>query len=157
MIIKAVKVPLNQNGGRISVWYLELKTEHPPTAPTQLSKHLIFRSDELSYCALGAAAIRIRFSHLSFDLEECWAKLAQLFTFYWALTRNKFSFSPNFVVTRSPLFNPNLCGRHIGISGKNRFGDHLEYRSNLERSSEEQWKDRKLLGMEQSAISPTFE
>ena len=35
-------------------------------------------------------------------LEERWANLAQLFTFYWDLTRNKFSFPLNAFLTRSP-------------------------------------------------------
>ena len=104
MISKAGKSSANQNGGRISVRYLELETEHPPMPPTQLSKHLISKSGGLSYCALGAAAVRIRFSSVILNLEERWAEFAQLFAFYWDLTRNKFSFPLSFFVTRSPLF-----------------------------------------------------
>ena len=84
---------------------LELRTERPPTAPTQLSKHLVFSA------AASATARRVPprerlDSHLSLlILEERWANLAQLFTFYWDLTRNKFSFPLNAFVTRSPLLN----------------------------------------------------
>ena len=93
MIDKAGKSSANQNGGQTSVRYLELETEHPPMAPNSTVKTSYFWSGGLSYCALGAAAIRIRFSSVIFDLEERWAESAQLFTFYWALTRNKFQFS----------------------------------------------------------------
>ena len=156
MIYKAGKSSANQNGGRTSVRYLELETEHPPMAPNSTVKTSYFWSGGLSYCALGAAAIRIRFSSVILNLEERWAKFAQLFTFYWDLTRNKFSFPLSFVVTRSPLFILKLCGRHIGI-----------WRELIRRSpgvpvklgevKREAWKDRRLPGMEASAISPTFE
>ena len=43
MIDKAGKSSANQNGGQTSVRYLELETEHPPMAPTQLSKCLILK------------------------------------------------------------------------------------------------------------------
>ena len=50
-------------------------------------------------------------------LEERWAKLAQLFAFYWDLTRNKFSFLPSLVPLRSPLFSSNFhVGGHFGFS-----------------------------------------
>ena len=84
---------------------LELRTERPPTAPTQLSKHLIFSA--AASATARQAPPRERFdSHLSLlILEERWANLAQLFTFYWDLTRNKFSFLPSSVPIRSPLIN----------------------------------------------------
>ena len=50
-------------------------------------------------------------------LEERWANLAQLFTFYWDLTRNKFSFLPSFVLIRAPLINSIFhVGGHLGFS-----------------------------------------
>ena len=136
MINKAGKSSANQNGGRISVRYLELETEHPPMAPNSTVKTSYFWSGGLSYCALGAAAVRIRFSSVILNLEERWAEFAQLFTFYWDLTRNKFSFPLSFFVTRSPLFIWTL-GDAILESGRNRFGDHLEYWSSLEELNED--------------------
>ena len=156
MINKAGKSSDNQNGGQTSVRYLELETERPPVPPTQLSKHLISKSGGLSYCALGAAAVRIRFSSVILNLEERWAEFAQLFTFYWDLTRNKFSFPLSFFVTRSPLFIWTLGWRHLGI-----------WKKSIRRSTGvpvklggTEWRpsmDRRPPGVEASAISPTFE
>ena len=59
-------------------------------------------------------------------------------------------------MARSPLFNLNLCERHIGI------WEELTRRSSgvLAKPGETKrgtWKDRKLPGMKLSTISPTFE
>ena len=156
MIDKAGKSSANQNGGQTSVRYLELETEHPPMAPNSTVKTSYFWSGGLSYCALGAAATRTRFSSVILNLEERWAKFAQLFAFYWDLTRNKFSFPLSFFVTRSPLFIWTLGWRHLGI-----------WKKSIRRSSGvpvklggTEWRprmDRRPPGVEASAISPTFE
>ena len=156
MIDKAGKSSANQNGGQTSVRYLELETEHPPMAPNSTVKMSYFWSGGLSYCALGAAAVRIRFSSVILNLEERWAEFAQLFAFYWDLTRNKFSFPLSFFVTRSPLFIWTLGWRHLGI-----------WKKSIRRSSGvpvklvgTEWRpstDRRPPGVEASAISPTFE
>ena len=125
-------------------------------ALTQTVKTSYFETGGPSYCALGAAALRIRFSSVIFDLEERWAKLAQLFTFYWDLTKNKFSFPLSFIVTRSPLFALTSCRRHIGI------WKELIRRSpgvpvKLGEVGWWAWMDRRPPGTGASAISPTFE
>ena len=156
MIDKAGKSSANQNGGQTSVRYLELETEHPPMAPNSTVKTSYFWSGGLSYCALGAAAIRIRFSSVILNLEERWAEFAQLFTFYWDLTRNKFSFPLSFFVTRSPLFIWTLGWRHLGIwkkSIRRSSGVLVKLGGTKWRS----WMDRRPPGVEASAISPTFE
>ena len=91
-----------------------------------------------------------------FWFGERWANWLSSSHFIWDLTRNKFSFPLSFVVTRSPLFNLKLCGRHIGI------WKELIRRSpgvlvKLGEIKRETWMDRRLLGMGASAISPTFE
>ena len=42
MIVRALQSSANQNGGQASDAMLELGTERPPAAPTQLSKNILF-------------------------------------------------------------------------------------------------------------------
>ena len=61
-------------------------------------------------------------------LEERWAKLAQLFAFYWDLTRNKFSFPLNAFLTRSPSLIKFYSDAILESSRKVDW-NHWEYRS----------------------------
>ena len=115
-----------EDGSPFDIWSWELSTRPWPRLNCQ---NILFWSDGPSYCVLSAAALRSWFSSVMFfDLEECWVKLAQLFTFYWDLTRNKFSFPLNAFLTRSPSLIKFLLGRHLGIVEKTDW-NHLEYRS----------------------------
>ena len=69
MIVRALQSSANQNGGQASDAMLELGTERPPTAPTQLSKHLIFGA--AASATARQAPPRERFdSHLSLLIFE---------------------------------------------------------------------------------------
>ena len=100
---------------------------HGPNSTVKTS-YLARRSQLLR----ARAPPRERFdSHLSLlILEERWANLAQLFTFYWDLTRNKFSFPLNAVAIRSVLLIRFPRGTPFWNPG-NLDGDRLEHRPSL--------------------------
>ena len=86
---------------------LELKTEPRPRPPTQLSKHLVLeRRPQL--LRAGRRRAKNSFSSVTFALEEYWAKSAQLFTFYWALTRNKIQFSTKLLCDKVSVIYLNI-------------------------------------------------
>ena len=155
MTIRAIKVPLikMEDGSPFDIRSWKLSARPRPRLNCQ---NILFLERRPQLLRVGRRRAKDSILICHFDLEERWAKLAQLFTFYWDLTKNKFSFPLDFVVARSPLFNLNLCGRHIGIWEKliRRSSGVLVKLWEIER---ETWKDRKLLGMGPFAISPTFE
>ena len=150
------KSSANQNGGRISLRYFGTENWAPPTAPQLNCQTSCFRAAASTTARWAPPPWRTLFSSVIFTLEERWAKFAQLFTFYWDLTRNKFSFPLSFFVTRSPLFIWTLGWRHLGI-----------WKKSIRRSpgvpvklGGTEWRprmDRRPPGVEASAISPTFE
>ena len=152
---KPVKVPLikMEDGSPFDIWNWKLSTRPCPQLNCQ---NILFlkRRPQLLRAGRRHAKNSILICH--FTLEEHWAKFAQLFTFYWALTRNKFSFPLSFFVTRSPLFTWTLGWRHLGIWKK------LIRRSTgvPVKLGGTEWRlsmDRRPPGVEASAISPTFE
>ena len=100
---KPVKVPLikMEDGSPFDIWNWKLSTRPWPQLNCQ---NVLFlkRRPQLLRAGRRRDKNLILICHLS--LEERWAEFAQLFTFYWDLTRNKFSFPLSFFVTRSPLF-----------------------------------------------------
>ena len=87
-------------------------------------------------------------------LEERWANLAQLFTFYWDLTRNKFSFLPNAVLTRSRCLIRFYMREDILDSAK-LWQKSLGTLDKIKDDEWDGWKDRKPPGREPLTISPT--
>jgi len=153
--IKPVKVPLIKMEDRppFDIWNWKLSTRPWPQLNCQ---NVLFlkRRPQLLRAGRRRDKNLILICHLS--LEERWAEFAQLFTFYWDLTKNKFSFPLSFIVTRSPLFVLTSCRRHIGI-----------WKESIRRSPGVPvklgevgwwaWMDRRPPGTGASAISPTFE
>ena len=102
MITLALEVPLikMEDGSPRDIWNWDLNTRPWPQLNCQ---NILFweRRPQLLRAERRRAKDSVLICHS--DLEERWAKLAQLFTFYWALTRNKFSFPLSFFEIRSPL------------------------------------------------------
>ena len=153
--IKPVKVPLIKMEDRppFDIWNWKLSTRPWPQLNCQ---NVLFlkRRPQLLRAGRRRDKNLILICHLS--LEERWAEFAQLFAFYWDLTRNKFSFPLSFFVTRSPLFIWTLGWRHLGIwkkSIRRSTGVPVKLGGTEWRPS----RDRRPPGVEASAISPTFE
>ena len=114
-----------EDGSPFDIWNWELSTRPWPQLNCQ---NILFWERRPQLLRAGRRRVKNSILICNFDLEERWAKLAQLFTFYWDLTRNKFSFPLNAFLTRSPSLIKFLLGRHLGIVEKTDW-NHLEYRS----------------------------
>ena len=134
MIALALKVPLikMEDGSPFDIWNWKLSTRPRPQLNCQ---NILFweRRPQL----LRAERRRAKNSILicQFWFRRTLSKLAQLFTFYWDLTRNKFSFPLSLFEIRSTL----LIGVYpdaILESLEKLIGDHWEHRSRLKELSE---------------------
>ena len=153
MTTKALKVPQIKMEDK-SPFDVGTKNWAPAHGPQLNCQNILF-SSAVSATARWAPPSERFDSHLSLlILEERWANLAQLFAFYWDLTRNKFSFLPNAVLTRSLLLIRFSTLEAILDSGRLRrksFGTLVKIKNNEWNG----WKDRKPLGRGPLAISPT--
>ena len=80
-----------EDGSPFDIWNWKLSTRPRPQLNCQ---NILFLERRPQLLRAGRCRDKnsILICHF-FDLEKRWAESAQLFTFYWALTRNKFQFS----------------------------------------------------------------
>ena len=134
MIARALKVPLikMEDESPFGIWNWELSTRPRPQLNCQ---NILFWERRPQLLRAGRRRAKNSILICQFWFRRTLSKLAQLFTFYWDLTRNKFSFPLSLFEIRSTLLI-GVCPDAILESLEKLIGDHWEYRSRLKELNE---------------------